>query len=120
MASIKSRDTRPELLVRRIAYSLGYRYRIGDSKLVGKPDLVFKSRHKVIFVHGCFWHVHEGCSISHIPDSDFWRKKLTRNQERDKRVIATLEAQGWDCLVLWECELGTPRKLANRLRNFLG
>ncbi len=119
MRSIKGRDTRPELCVRHLVYSMGYRYRIGDKRLPGRPDLVFKSRKKVIFVHGCFWHVHGRCSLSHIPAQGFWQKKLQRNKERDRNAIRKLRRGCWECLVIWECELMRLEMVRARISNFL-
>ena len=120
MRAIKGRDTLPELCVRRLVYSLGYRYRIGDKRLPGRPDLVFRSRKKVIFVHGCFWHVHARCSLSHIPAHSFWQKKLENNKKRDRNAIRRLKLDGWRCLVIWECELESLKRVRNRVRDFLG
>jgi DNA mismatch endonuclease (patch repair protein) len=120
MRSVKSRNTRPELCVRRLVHSLGYRYRIADSRLPGKPDLVFRRRKKVIFVHGCFWHVHKGCGISHIPKYTYWRTKLDKNAKRDSLNLSALKRSGWKSLVLWECELPAVGRLRRRITSFLG
>jgi DNA mismatch endonuclease, patch repair protein len=120
MRAVKGRDTRPELCVRRAVYSLGYRYRIGDPRLAGRPDLVFRSRKKVIFVHGCFWHVHRGCPLSHIPKALFWRTKLKRNTERDRNTLQALQRSGWECLIVWECELRRMKSVCRRILAFLG
>jgi DNA mismatch endonuclease, patch repair protein len=120
MRAIRSVNTRPELCVRRAVYSLGYRYRVKGSGLLGKPDLVFRSRRKVIFVHGCFWHVHKGCSLSHIPEYEYWRNKLARNVARDRATLRALKRSGWKTLVLWECELSQPERISRRLVAFLG
>lgn len=121
MASIRSVDTRPERALRRLVHGMGYRYRLHRRDLPGKPDLVFRSRRAVVFVHGCFWHGHEGCSLARLPKSrvDFWKKKLDGNRERDSRVIAELKAMGWRVLVVWECELKDLGTLATRVRHFL-
>lgn len=121
MAAVRSKDTGPELLVRRLLHGLGYRYRLHGLGLPGKPDLVFASRKKVIFVHGCFWHVH-GCPGSHIPKSrpEYWVPKLARNQERDREHLLALRAMAWKCLVLWECQLEDTHRLTRRLVAFLG
>jgi DNA mismatch endonuclease (patch repair protein) len=119
MRSIKGRDTLPELCVRRLVYSMGYRYRIGDKRLPGRPDLVFKSRKKVIFVHGCFWHVHERCPLSHIPAQSFWQKKLQNNKKRDRNAIQELRRECWECLVIWECELRKPDLVRATVSKFL-
>jgi DNA mismatch endonuclease Vsr len=122
MAAVKSHDTKPEMVVRRLAHSLGYRFRLRDRKLPGKPDLTFPSRLKVIFVHGCFWHQHLGCSASAMPKTreDFWRSKLEGNKARDARVLRALEEAGWKALVVWQCEIGDRQALATRLASFLG
>ena len=121
MAAIRSRDTRPELAVRRLVHGMGFRYRLHDKGVVGRPDLVFRRRRKVIFVHGCFWHFHEGCPNYREPRSrlDFWDPKLRRNRERDLEVQRRLASDGWDVLVVWECEIGDTRALQVRLRTFL-
>ena len=122
MRAVKSRDTSPEKAVRRMAHSLGYRYRLHCKNLPGNPDLVFSGRRKVIFVHGCFWHQHEGCSRSRMPKSNqsYWLPKLARNVERDARVQAELAGMEWNTLIIWECELGNPEMLKERLWWFLG
>lgn len=121
MALIRSVDTKPEMAVRRLVHGMGYRYRLHCRKLPGKPDLVFHSRHAVIFVHGCFWHRHDLCSLARLPKSkiEFWTSKLEGNRERDTRKIAALEISGWRVLVVWECELKDQERLAERLRRFL-
>ena len=120
MASVRSKDTAPEMRVRRMAHSMGYRYRLHRRDLPGKPDLVFPVRKKVIFVHGCFWHQHD-CKGSHLPKSNkaYWLPKLKRNRARDGEHLVSLRAAGWKCLVLWECELKTDAALRRRLSKFL-
>ncbi|MND42129.1 Very short patch repair protein [compost metagenome] len=124
MSLIRDKNTKPELAVRRIVYDLGYRYRLHSNKLSGKPDLVFAKRKKVIFVHGCFWHQHEcpSCRISHLPKSnrDFWRNKLQKNKERDAKIIEGLLNQGWQALVVWECQLRDLETLKEAVLRFLG
>jgi DNA mismatch endonuclease (patch repair protein) len=107
MRLIRSADTKPELLVRRLVYSLGIRYRLHRKDLPGCPDLVFTSRRKVIFVHGCFWHQHQECRDGRPPRSktEYWLPKLARNIERDGAAITELKKMGWRVLVIWECEL---------------
>lgn len=121
MSRVRSKDTRPELFVRRLIHNAGFRYRLHVSKLPGRPDLVFPGRKKVIFVHGCFWHSHVGCQNARIPKSraDFWMSKLGSNKERDERNINALIGEGWKVLVIWECELNDPG-LLNRIKDFLG
>lgn len=122
MASVRSKNTRPEMLVRSVLHQSGYRFRLHRPDLPGKPDIVLPSRKKVIFVHGCFWHQHEGCPFSHVPKSNtaYWAPKLERNRVRDRKHIMELRASGWKCLVLWECELNKPDRLLRRLTKFLG
>jgi DNA mismatch endonuclease (patch repair protein) len=121
MAAIHAKNTIPELAVRKIVYGLGYRYRLHDPKLPGKPDLVFPSRRKALFVHGCFWHKHNGCSRATIPKTrtDFWEAKLGSNAARDRRNRRQLLRLGWRVLTAWQCELKDPRRLAERLDEFL-
>jgi DNA mismatch endonuclease, patch repair protein len=120
MGRIRGTDTRPELLLRKMLHRLGYRYRLHQRELPGRPDIVFRSRQSVIFVHGCFWHRH-GCGRGYVPKSRraFWRKKFERNVQRDQENQSRLAAEGWRVLVIWECELDNP-KLEARLRRFLG
>ena len=120
MRLVRSKDTKPEMRVRRLVHSLGYRYQIHRSDLPGKPDLVFPSRHRVIQVNGCFWHGHS-CRLGRMPKSglDYWRMKIISNQERDKKSVKSLRKLGWKCLTVWECTLGDEDKLAKRIINFL-
>jgi DNA mismatch endonuclease, patch repair protein len=122
MRAVKSSDTSAELAVRRIVHNLGYRYRLHRKDLPGKPDLVFPGRRKVIFVHGCFWHRHQGCNRSRLPKTNqgYWQPKLQRNVERDARVQAQFVDMGWDVLVVWECEVKNAELLRERLSSFLG
>lgn len=121
MSRIRGSDTKPELLVRKALHALGYRYRLHDKKLPGKPDLSFPGRRKVIFVHGCFWHMHEGCLLARMPKSrlDFWRPKLEGNRARDAGKLEQLRVLGWDVMVVWECELSDMDLLLMRLEAFL-
>lgn len=122
MRRIRSKDTAPEMTVRRLAHGLGYRYYLHCKDIPGKPDLVFSGRQKVIFIHGCFWHQHPGCREGRPPKSNggYWLPKLERNVERDKIVQAQLAAAGWHVLVIWECELKNSEALAVKLKGFLG
>jgi len=120
MRAVRSRNTAPELTVRRIVHGLGYRYRIAVGGIPGRPDLVFRSRKKVIFVHGCFWHVHKGCPLSHLPPNTYWRKKLRGNVKRDEETVRTLRRSGWKSLILWECELRRTERVTRRIALFLG
>lgn len=121
MRRIRSSDTKPELMVRRLVYSMGYRYRLHAKELPGKPDLVFRNRKAVIFVHGCFWHLHSGCREGRIPSSNaqYWEEKLLRNALRDQQYQKELIVQGWRVLIIWECETDDPKSLYQRLREFL-
>jgi DNA mismatch endonuclease (patch repair protein) len=120
MRAIKSKDTAPELAVRRLIHGMGYRYRLHGRGLPGKPDLVFSSRKKVIFMHGCFWHQH-GCSRSTTPKSntDYWQPKLERNKNRDELTLQALKDLNWKTMVIWECEITKKGSLKKRIRNFL-
>lgn len=121
MARVRGKNTGPEMLVRRLVHGLGYRYRLHAPDLPGRPDLVFRPRQKVIFIHGCFWHRHAGCGLARMPKSrlDFWRPKLDTNRERDERNHAALVAAGWRALVVWECQVKDSVSLAQRIREFL-
>lgn len=121
MSRIRSRDTKPEMIVRRLTHGMGYRYRLHDRTLPGCPDLVFRKRGKVVFVHGCFWHRHAKCQFATVPKSrvEFWEAKLTANRNRDKKNLRKLKKLGWSILVIWECELGDEGLLKDRIRQFL-
>jgi DNA mismatch endonuclease Vsr len=122
MRRIRSKDTTPELTVRRLVHSLGYRYRLHRKDIPGKPDLVFLGRKKVIFVHGCFWHQHPGCNEGRLPktNKDYWQPKLERNVARDSAAQEQLASLGWDVLVLWECEIKEIERVRRVLIDFLG
>ena len=124
MSRVRGRDTKPEMVVRRLIHAMGYRYRLHSSRLPGHPDLVFGSRRRVIFVHGCFWHRHpdKSCKLARMPKSrlDFWRPKLQANARRDNSNIKKLAGLGWESLVVWECQIKDTGKLSNRIRSFLG
>lgn len=121
MRAVKSADTTPELLVRRLAHKMGYRFRLHRKDLPGKPDLVFPGMHKAIFVHGCFWHGHDCARGARVPkgNRDYWLKKISRNRERDREACAALTGTGWRTTVLWECELNDTNSIRHRLRQFL-
>lgn len=121
MSHIRSKDMAPEIVVRRLVYRMGYRYRLHRSDLPGKPDLVFPSRKKIIFVHGCFWHQHAECKDGHLPKTnlEYWIPKLERNILRDKKVVEELAEMGWNVLVIWECELIDRDRLSNKVNQFL-
>lgn len=112
MSLVKSKNTKPEMIVRRLVHGMGFRYRLHDRRLPGNPDLVFKSRKKVIFVHGCFWHRHDdaSCKKGRLPKSrlQFWKAKLNGNRERDRRAQRALRKQGWSTLTVWECQCRRP------------
>jgi DNA mismatch endonuclease, patch repair protein len=121
MRRIRSKDTSPEIALRSLVHRLGYRFRLHRKDLPGKPDLVFPSRRKVIFVHGCFWHQHAGCKEGRVPGSrrEYWEPKLRRNQERDAASQASLKGQGWRSLTVWECELKDTPSVLKRVKRFL-
>ncbi|MDF9276249.1 very short patch repair endonuclease [Arthrobacter sp. EH-1B-1] len=122
MAKIRSKDTKPELQVRRALHADGYRYRLHDRSLPGRPDLVFPGRKKVIFVNGCFWHGHDCPVGSRLPKSNtaFWSDKRRRNQERDSKQRTQLEELGWNHLDVWECEVRANPVLLAQIEAFLG
>jgi DNA mismatch endonuclease (patch repair protein) len=121
MAAIKGKNTKPEMLVRRLAHGLGYRYRLHSKTLPGKPDLVFPKRKKIIEVYGCYWHMHECRYGSVVPktNTEFWQAKRLSTVERDKRNIQQLERQGWKVLVIWECQTKDEAELIKRITSFL-
>jgi DNA mismatch endonuclease (patch repair protein) len=120
MRAIRNKDTGPEIQVRSLVHRLGYRFRLHRKDLPGKPDLVFASRRKVIFVHGCFWHCHS-CKRATVPKSnrEFWANKLKLNKIRDRKTLMALAADGWDSLVVWQCELKDINRVASRVSAFL-
>ena len=120
MAAVRGKDTSPEMIVRRLLHSLGYRYRLHVRQLPGTPDIVFPSRRKIVDVKGCFWHMH-GCAASHVPSKRrvFWSAKLARNKARDARTRRLLRALKWHVLTVWECELANRKRLERRLVRFL-
>ena len=122
MSRIRSSDTRPEMQVRRLLHRLGYRYVLHRRDLPGVPDLVFPSRRKIVFIHGCFWHQHKGCIDGRIPKSrvSYWKPKLRRNVERDRRSISKLRHGGWKVMLVWECDAAKPDTVRKRLVRFLG
>jgi DNA mismatch endonuclease (patch repair protein) len=121
MRLIRKRDTTPERVVRRIAHALGYRFRLHRRDLPGSPDLAFPRHRKVVLVHGCFWHQHEGCRLKRQPKSrlDYWLPKLARNVARDREVQEQLFRLGWAVLVIWECETRDAVLTSKRLSEFL-
>jgi DNA mismatch endonuclease (patch repair protein) len=121
MGRVKSKNTLLELEVRRLIFSLGYRYRLHASNLPGNPDLVFRKKKKAIFIHGCFWHRHNCSSGKRVPKSrlDFWIPKLRENKKRDKAKQQALSKLGWTFLIIWECEIKNKETLVSRIKNFL-
>ncbi|WP_428414975.1 very short patch repair endonuclease [Pararhizobium sp.] len=121
MRAVRSKDTKPELTVRRLIHSLGFRFRLHRKDLPGSPDLVFPGRKKVIFVHGCFWHGHDCARGARKPKSngDYWINKVARNRERDQQTERLLSDAGWQICVVWECELKDAEALRRKLSSFL-
>ncbi|WP_295388443.1 very short patch repair endonuclease [uncultured Thiodictyon sp.] len=121
MSRVASKNTGPELTVRQLLHRLGYRYRLHGSDLPGSPDIVFRKRRKVIFVHGCFWHGH-ACSHGRLPKSnvEYWKAKIASNRARDMDQIIRLADAGWGALAIWQCELKDTLKLTERVAAFLG
>lgn len=122
MSRIRKTDTGPELVVRRALHALGYRFRLYGRDMPGRPDIVFRGRRKVIFVHGCFWHQHKPCRLARRPKSnlEYWIPKLEGNRARDKRVRRALQRDEWSCLTIWECQTGDANRLRSKLRSYLG
>jgi DNA mismatch endonuclease (patch repair protein) len=122
MRMVKGADTGPELMVRRLAYRMGYRYRLHRKDLPGKPDMVFAGRRKIIFVHGCFWHGHECKRGKRVPEGnrDYWVKKIARNKERDEAAATALKTLGWEIRIFWECEIKEQDTVVRNIRSFLG
>ncbi|HWN08726.1 MAG TPA: very short patch repair endonuclease [Pyrinomonadaceae bacterium] len=121
MARIKGKNTKPELIVRKLVHSLGYRFRLHQDTILGKPDLVLPRHKKIIFVHGCFWHGHAGCSRASLPATniEFWRKKLLANRNRDTSVKGKLYRDGWQVFIIWQCQTKNIETLSKRLQCFL-
>ena len=121
MQAVRRRDTQPELLVRRLLRRTGHRFKLHRHDLPGRPDIVFPSLHKVIFVHGCFWHGHLNCRRARLPtkNAKAWSKKITTNRVRDRRVVTQLTRIGWKSMVVWECTTSNTKKLGAKLTRFL-
>lgn len=121
MQSVRTKDTGPEMIVRRLLHALGYRFRLHDKRLPGRPDIVLARRKAIIFVHGCFWHGHD-CRKGRAPKSrlDYWGPKLSQNRARDAARTAELESEGWRVMVVWQCEIGARDSLVDKLTTFLG
>jgi len=112
MSKIRSKNTKPEMALRKALFARGFRYRVNDTKLPGKPDIVLPKYKTVIFLHGCFWHRHEGCKYAYTPktNTEFWVEKITSNKERDKLNLQKLTALGWNVITVWECEIRHEHK----------
>lgn len=121
MSRVSGRNTKPEIVVRSLLHNLGYRFRLHRKDLPGKPDIILPKHKKAIFVHGCFWHGHTGCSRSKRPSTnkEFWCEKLDKNIERDKETVDALRTLGWDVLIVWTCEVKDKDKLKTKLLSFL-
>ncbi len=122
MRAVKSRDTEPELKVRRAAHAIGLRFRLGRDDLPGKPDLVFPARRVALFVHGCFWHGHDCPRGARVPQANraYWTAKISRNIARDRVTLETLRTQGWKPAVIWECETKDAKTLSRLLARRVG
>src|SRR4051812_23458715 len=120
MKSVGTKNTGPELIVRRLLHGLGCRYSLHQKDLPGSPDIVMRSRKKIVFVHGCFWHGH-GCRYGRLPKSrtDYWHPKVLANSKRDRRNRSALSGCGWSVLLVWQCETKDPERLLRKLRNFV-
>ncbi len=121
MAAVHSENTKPEILVRKLVYAMGHRYRLHDKSLPGKPDLVFKSKKKAIFVNGCFWHGHDGCEKARLPKTRvaYWRTKIESNKLRDNKKFKELTSMGWRYLIIWQCNLKNINSTSKRIIKFL-
>ena len=121
MSKISDRDSKMEVFIRKALFAKGFRFRKNDTSLPGKPDIVLPRHKTIIFTHGCFWHGHEECKASKLPESrrDFWEKKIKDNIERDKRNSNLLQRNGWKVITLWQCELNTERKRQARLNTLV-
>lgn len=121
MSRISGKNTKPELIVRSMLHSMGYRFRLHRSDLPGKPDITLPKHKKIIYVHGCFWHGHKDCKRAKQPTTNkyFWQEKLAKNIERDILNMADIKKLGWDVLIVWTCEVKDMNQLKNKLRTFL-
>jgi DNA mismatch endonuclease (patch repair protein) len=121
MSRVKGKDTKPELIVRKILHSMGYRYRLHHPNLPGKPDIVLSRHKKIVLVNGCFWHGHENCNRAKLPTTnhDFWANKIAKNMERDRFNINELEERGWEVLTIWSCEISKSELLKTKLAKFM-
>lgn len=121
MAGIRSRNTRPELVIRSLLHRKGFRFRLHVRDLPGKPDIVFPRYRAVIFIHGCFWHGHAGCRLFRLPGTrtEFWQEKICRNQANDQKAEQALLAEGWRVCIVWECKIRASKKDYARLADML-
>jgi len=122
MSRIRNKNTKPEIIIRSIVHRMGFRYGLHNNKLPGKPDIVLSRLKKIIFVHGCFWHIHK-CKYGRVrpaTNTKFWQTKRQGNVDRDKRNIKELKKLGWKILVIWECQTKKPEKVIKRIKKFLG
>lgn len=121
MSRVLGKDTKPEKIVRSLLHRMGFRFRLHAKDIPGRPDVVFRSRRRVVFIHGCYWHRHPGCKNARTPKShlDFWIPKFEANQRRDLAVRRELRKMGWKFLVVWECEVKAEARLESRLKAFL-
>ena len=121
MRAVRSRDTAPEMVVRRLAHRLGYRFRVCRKDLPGCPDIVFPRLRKVVFVHGCFWHGHDCARGARVPKGNrtYWLKKVAGNRARDQKNLEKLTAAGWNSLIVWECDTRDERNLNGQVKRFL-
>jgi DNA mismatch endonuclease (patch repair protein) len=112
MSQIRGKDTRPEIIVRKFLHSKGFRFRLHDKNLIGRPDIVLRKHNTVIFIHGCFWHGHQGCKYFVIPKTrtEWWVNKINRNREKDVETFAELKKEGWNIITIWECELKRDKR----------
>lgn len=122
MSKVRSKNTTLELIVRRLIFSMGFRFRLHVTELPGKPDIVMFGQRKIIDVRGCFWHAHKDCKYATLPETrqNFWAAKISRNRERDETNLDSLKRDGWDVLVIWQCELKNLDALKNKLKEFIG
>ncbi|RWE07705.1 MAG: DNA mismatch endonuclease Vsr [Mesorhizobium sp.] len=121
MQSVRQKNTGPEIAIRRALHAMGYRFRLHVKELTGKPDIVFPSRRKAIFVHGCFWHGHD-CTKGRLPKSreDYWGPKIAANKARDEQTMNKLKELGWDCMAVWQCETKDSERIVDKIKLFLG
>jgi DNA mismatch endonuclease (patch repair protein) len=117
MSKIRGTKTKPEYLVRKFLFSKGFRYRINDKRYPGRPDIILPKYHAIIFIHGCFWHGHENCKAAKLPETntEFWRKKLSDNEVRDRKNVETLRNEGWNVIIIWQCQIKNKNNREKRM-----